>query len=119
MCGALRRQCIALVVALALAAAFVVALAVTWMLRGGAHAGAVATLRVLRFGPSSVDDFRHYPSRTLLASAQPRPFVEAISAAGPPAVPTGSNENTALASLLKTTGTFDFIVVRDDRVVYQ
>lgn len=116
---ALSRLGVALAGALALGAAFVVAVAVTWMLRGGAQAGAVATLRALRFGPSSVDDFRHIPSRRLLASAAPRPFVDAVGAAEPPMVPGGRNENVALASLLTTTDTFEFIVVRDDRTVFQ
>lgn len=116
--GALRQLRIVLAVALWLGAAFVVPMAVTWMLRGGAHAGTVATLRVLRFGPSSVDDFRHFPSRRLLASAAPRPFVDAAGAAEPPMVPGGRNENVALASLLSTTDTFEFIVVCGDRITY-
>lgn len=114
-----RRLRIALIAVPALAAALVVALAVTWMLRGGAHAGAVATWRALRFGPSNVDDFRHYPSRELRAAAEPRPFVEATGAAEPPVVPDRRNEDAALPSLLATTGTFEFIVIRDDRIVYQ
>lgn len=47
-----------------------------WLRVAGVQAGSDAVLRFVRFGSTTIDDFKRYPSRRLAASPTPYRFAE-------------------------------------------
>lgn len=103
--------------AAALALLAVLAVAACWTWRGG-DAGVEAVLRLLRHGPTTVYDFRHYPARELQPGAPPAHFSRRAAAA-PPMVAAADGRSVALADQLASTRTLALVVVVDDAIVYE
>ena len=97
-----------------------VALVVTWTWRGGFTAGMTAMGRLLRNGPTQIDDFKHYPSRQLQVSASPYRFRESPDGWSLP-VPVEIGEGAArnLEDVLQDSDTIAFLVVKGDELIFE
>lgn len=99
----------------ALAVLLVVVLA-AWVL----VAGPVTVYRVIRFGDTQIDDFRHYPGRRLSPSPAPAPFAEADGPGGvPPTIQITAGESIPFDDMLARTETIAFLVVDDGALHYE
>ena len=77
--------------------------------------------RVLRYGESDTQDYKIFPSRLIL-NGEKVSRLDAASAAIPPTVTfsyAGRLRTENIADLIQRTDTKAFIVIRDDRVVYE
>jgi len=101
----------------------VVALAVLsvfarWFAVAGVQGGFDATIRFLRHGTTTIDDFRHAPGRPLTANPSPFRFEERADGAGAPeVVDVAAIGAIRLDDLLAESGTIAFLVVRGDAIV--
>ena len=92
------------IVVLACAAVFA-----SWFIAAGASGGYDATLRFIRHGSTTIDDFKHYPARHLRASKSPWRFAEgANDGRVPEIVELGANGRASLEDVLAASG-IDFL----------
>lgn len=108
------------VIALAVALLAFMALAIlaTWMWRGGVEGGLAAAWRLSQNGPTTVDDFRLYPSRPLAPGTTPFPFADRTrSAAEPPPVERSPGRSLTVSQFVLATETLALLVVKDDAIV--
>lgn len=92
------------------------ALAALLMLAGAIIQGPVTTYRVLRYGDSTIEDYKLFPARRLTASKSPFPLAdEPARNLGPLQV--GGLGSIDLEPFLEQTGSIAFLVVRGDTVV--
>jgi CubicO group peptidase (beta-lactamase class C family) len=89
---------------------------VAWMI----IAGPVTVLRILRYGDTKIDDFKHYPAREMASS--PSPFLipgEMKTEKVKMTVPVPPGTVTDLNQLLHDTDTIAFLVLKNDRLVIE
>ncbi len=85
-----------------------------------AVAGPVTVLRILRYGDSNIDDFSHYPGRTLQASDEPSEFEMTIGGLNmEPGTLAAFGSNGDLSALLEANDSIAFLVVRDGAILYE
>ncbi|MDX1688195.1 MAG: serine hydrolase [Candidatus Promineifilaceae bacterium] len=83
-------------------------------------AGPMTVYRVIRFGDTQIDDFRHYPGRRLSASPSPAPFPEAAGPGGVPStIQITEGEEIPFDQMLARTDTIAFLVIEDGAIVYE
>jgi CubicO group peptidase (beta-lactamase class C family) len=106
---------IALLVLGGLAALLLLVLA-AWM----AVAGPTTVARVVRYGDTQIDDYLHYPARTMLPSPSPHAFDAAPDRADRPLiVPAPGGGETDLDALLLANDTITLLVLQNDRLVVE
>jgi CubicO group peptidase (beta-lactamase class C family) len=93
----------------------VAAVLAAWMI----VAGPVTVLRFLRYGPTTIDDFKHYPGRALSASPEPFHFAEHADPGRVPAQVQPGDAPVDLEAWLDQTRTIAFLVVKDDAIIYE
>jgi CubicO group peptidase (beta-lactamase class C family) len=99
---------------------FLLAVSASWVYRGGLPAGLTAMGRLLKNGPTKIDDFKVYPGRLLQASSSPYHFNE--SRAGwllAEFVEVGEEEFHDLQELLPGSDTIAFLILKKDELVYE
>lgn len=102
--------------ALAALAAILILLIAAWVV----VAGPVTVYRVIRYGDTEIDDFRHYPGRRLHAAPSPAPFTEAAGPGGVPAnIQITEGEEIPFDEMLSRTDTIAFLVIDDGAIVYE
>lgn len=83
-------------------------------------AGPVTVYRVIRYGDTQIDDFRHYPGRPLHPAPSPVPFAHAAGTGGVPAtIRITEQEEVPFEEMLARTDTIAFLVVDDGAIVYE
>jgi len=99
----------------ALAAALILIIA-AWVI----VAGPLTVYRVIRYGDTEIDDFRHYPGRRLRPAPSPAPFAEATGPGGvPPTIQITEGERIPFDEMLARTDTIAFLVIDDGAIVYE
>jgi CubicO group peptidase (beta-lactamase class C family) len=92
----------------------------SWFVAAGARGGLDATLRFIRYGPTTIDDHRHYPGRRLTASTTPFRFATpAVARMVPAVVETGPGRPRRLEQLLHGTGTIALVIVQKDELAFE
>jgi CubicO group peptidase (beta-lactamase class C family) len=90
-----------------------------WFIVAGPQGGYDATLRFIRHGVTSIDDFKHYPARHLTASEAPHRFAERVNGwRAPEGVAIGPDERR-LEEFLSATRTIAFLVIRNDTILLE
>lgn len=89
---------------------------IVWMI----VAGPVTVGRIIRYGDTKIDDFSHYPGRTLQPADSPYRFAESetelpITADGMADFGSGGD----LAAFLQANDTIAFLVVRNEAIIYE
>jgi CubicO group peptidase (beta-lactamase class C family) len=76
--------------------------------------------RMLRHGPSGVDDYQIFPGRALARSPHPFSFRDETAVRHvPEQVSVAGYEGTALEKVLRNNDTLAFLVIRDDAILYE
>ncbi|MBN1370998.1 MAG: serine hydrolase [Anaerolineaceae bacterium] len=105
-----------IVLVLSTLAALVILVLVVWML----IAGPQTVLRILRFGDTKIDDFRHEPVREMTSSPVPYTFAPVSSQDRLNfTVPVPSGSTSDLDALLSSNDTIAFLVLKDDQLVIE
>ena len=75
---------------------------------------------VVRYGDTEIDDFKHWPGRSLRASDSPFRFTEAVDESGVPKEVTIEGVGiVTLNDLLPSNDTIAFLVIKDDSILYE
>jgi CubicO group peptidase (beta-lactamase class C family) len=82
-------------------------------------AGPVTVYRVIRYGDTSIDDYRHTPSRRLRASPLPYRFRQHEGVHINPQVETSDGTSVPLDQLLFANETIAFLMIQDDTIVFE
>jgi CubicO group peptidase (beta-lactamase class C family) len=91
--------------------------ALTWWILS---AGPTTVYRTLRYNFSDIDDDRIFPRRTLTAAPQPFRFREAVKPEiAALTVHAGESNDLPLAELLQASQTTAFLVIKDDRIIFE
>lgn len=102
--------------ALAALAAILILVIAAWVI----IAGPVTVYRVIRYGDTTIDDFRHYPGRRLGPAPSPAPFPETAGPGGVPAsIKITEGEEIPFDEMLVRTDTIAFLVIDDGAIVYE
>jgi CubicO group peptidase (beta-lactamase class C family) len=78
----------------------------------------VTVFRIIRYGDTKIDDFLHYPARTLAASPSPFHFPESYDQEIIH-VPVPAGASTDLDVLLQSTDTIAFLILKNDRLILE
>lgn len=84
-----------------------------------AVAGSITVYRSIVHNISGIDDYKIFPQRRLVASAQPFRFMKNGAANANPGVSIDGKREAPLSDLLAQTGTTAFLLIRDDKVVVE
>jgi CubicO group peptidase (beta-lactamase class C family) len=83
-------------------------------------AGPVTVLRIIRYGDTKIDDFRHYPGRNLLPSDTPFQFLSSTREFNIPADLVREFGSTGeLDQILSSNDTLAFLIIQDDTILYE
>jgi CubicO group peptidase (beta-lactamase class C family) len=97
-------------------AIFILLVIILWMI----VAGPVTVLRVLRYGDTKIDDFKHYPAREMSSSPSPFLFPQGMNIGQlQMSVPVPTHTVTDLDQLLRDTDTIAFLVLKNDQLVIE
>lgn len=99
-------------------AAFVLAFVIVCIVTMGLYSP-VFLGRVLAHWDSSVTDYNLFPKRTIRKSDSPYVYDKNINSALDYLTVNSSNKQLALNEFIKSTDTTSFIIVKDDRIVYE
>ena len=83
-------------------------------------AGPVTVFRILRYGDTQIDDFSHYPGRTLHASDEPHEFTHAtVELRVPPEALLDFGHGGDLDQILSGNDTIALVVMHGETIVYE
>lgn len=108
-----RKKILGFLIVALLAVAFIL---VAWVF----VAGPVVVLRVIRFGDTQIDDFKHYPARHLRANPAPFRFTDGDDMERVAnSIISNNGRTVALEELLAANDTIAFLVIQDDTIFYE
>ncbi len=91
-----------------------------WFIVAGPSGGYNAVQRFIRYGSTTIDDFKHYPSRHLSASVSPYRFLELPGGWHvPEVVEVKADGPRNLEDLLSTSVTIAFLIIKDDTIRFE
>jgi CubicO group peptidase (beta-lactamase class C family) len=97
-----------------------IAVFASWIMVAGARGGFDAVIRFLAHGTTTIDDFEHYPGRTLTRSRSPFHFAEPASGRPvPEVVEIAAIGRRGLDDVLSSSGTIAFLVIKDDEILLE
>ena len=99
---------------------FLLADALAVLLLWSAISGPDVVYYLVRYGDTEIDDFKHWPGRSLQASASPYHFTETANESGMPTEVTVEGVGTAkLDDLLPSNDTIAFLVIKNDTLLFE
>lgn len=91
-----------------------------WFMVAGARGGFDAAVRLVTHGTTTIDDFRHYPARSLTPSPAPFRFAERTGERlVPDEVEVAAVGRRRLDDVLADSKTIAFLVIKDDAIVFE
>lgn len=109
-----------LVASMAIFALACAAVFARWFMVAGPSGGYDATLRFIRHGSTTINDFKHYPARHLRASVSPYRFPGLPGGwRVPEVVELKAGEPRRLEDVLSASATIAFLIISDDTIRFE